>query len=700
MAYATRTLSSRELLSGYRRKINRSFFLLCYFFLTLSLTSCQTRGAVSPNDSFYAALLAESASANDGNGADAFYQAVLNGSPVVREEAARRLLPLLSELPGSARLARLTAAISAPWDRALTLLSGRGGGRDGKDRTEADEELAAVFLSEPVDRLYRWALERAGGTAGSLFTEAEAAAAAGRLSLASQDFSGALGHFRKALETEPGLFLRYPELLTALGRSFQFGDQSGEGTELLLKWEEELRNSGTAAGVKLPAPETSESAETRNGPARRQLAYRFLYFAGRIERQRGRYETAAALFGRAVELAPDGTQADACIWYILSMAFQDKPGEMADLLKIWIPRWSNSGSFDDILDRLARYLVSHRRRETLLEVYRLLKPGAARAQYGYILGRAAESAYLEGAKPEDFSRPEIYFRAVLDEKKASFYYGVLSALKLGTAFPPPGVSASRAAPPEKADGYPHPELMEFLLGFFEHGASKFAVPYITKYRQELSVDELRALAGALQQAGIWDESIRLVQAYMKQDDYEPVRADLELCYPRPFLEPVESYAEEFGIAPWLLFGLIRTESAFATGIGSRAGAVGLTQLMPDTAEDMAGRLARQGGPDYRREGGIDLTDTRTNIHLGAFYLRYLLNHMENPLLALLAYNGGMGRVRRWRTGAPELPADLLVETVEFAETREYVRKVAGAAAVYGFLYYDLTMEAVIADMLE
>jgi soluble lytic murein transglycosylase len=208
------------------------------------------------------------------------------------------------------------------------------------------------------------------------------------------------------------------------------------------------------------------------------------------------------------------------------------------------------------------------------------------------------------------------------------------------------------------------------------------------------------LAGALQQAGIWDESIRLVQAYLEQDDYEPVRADLELCYPRPFLEPVEGYAEELGIAPWLLFGLIRTESAFAAGIGSWAGAVGLTQLMPDTATDMAGRLARQGGPDYRREGGIDLTEPRANIHLGAFYLRYLLDRMENPLLALLAYNGGMGRVRRWQAGAPELPPDLLAETVEFAETRDYARKVAAAAALYGFLYYDLTMEAVIADMLE
>jgi soluble lytic murein transglycosylase len=674
--------------------------------------SCQTRGVTFSNGAFYAALLAENASTGDKNRAEALFWAALNGSPVVREEAARSLLPLLPGLPVSARLARLAAAAPEPWGRALSLLADRAG-RGDRGGVEADGELVAVFLSEPVDGLYLWALERAGGyingeadDTASLFTEAEAAAVAGRLSLARQDFPGALGHFQKTLETEPDLFLRYPELLTDLGRSFQFGDRSGAGTELFLKWEEELRNSGTAAGAKLPAPDPSESAEMREVPARRQLAYRLLYFAGRIERQRGRHETAAALFSRAVELAPDGIQADACIWYILSMAFQDKSDEMAGLLKIWIPRWSNSGTFDDILDRLARNLVSRGRWETLLEVYRLLKPGAARAQYGYILGRAAESSYLEGAKPGDFfrpeiySQPEIYFRTVLDEKKASFYYRTLSALKLGTALSLPEAPASQTVPPEKAGGYPHPELMEFLLGFFEHGASEFAMPYITKYRQELRADELRALAGALQEAGIWDESIRLVRAYLEQDDYEPVRADLELCYPRPFLEPVESYAEELGIAPWLLFGLIRTESAFAAGISSRAGAKGLTQLMPDTAADMAGRLARQGGPDYRQEGGIDLTDPRVNIHLGAFYLRYLLDRLENPLLALLAYNGGMGRVRRWQAGAPGLPPDLLTETVEFAETRDYARKVAAAAALYGYLYYDLTMEAVIADMLE
>jgi soluble lytic murein transglycosylase len=175
------------------------------------------------------------------------------------------------------------------------------------------------------------------------------------------------------------------------------------------------------------------------------------------------------------------------------------------------------------------------------------------------------------------------------------------------------------------------------------------------------------------------------------------RRDLELYYPRAFADLVETYATDAEIPRELLFGLIRTESAFAPGIHSWAGAVGLTQLMSATAQDMAGRISRRGGPDYAQGGEIDLEDPAANIHLGATYLRYLMDRTENPLLALLAYNGGIGRLRRWRNAEPALPADLFLETIEYTETREYGRKVLSAAAAYGYLYYDLTMEAILAD---
>jgi soluble lytic murein transglycosylase len=120
--------------------------------------------------------------------------------------------------------------------------------------------------------------------------------------------------------------------------------------------------------------------------------------------------------------------------------------------------------------------------------------------------------------------------------------------------------------------------------------------------------------------------------------------------------------------------------------------------MPATALEMAGRLSRRGGPDYVRDGKVDLEESEANLHLGAVYLAYLMDRMENPMLALLAYNGGMGRVRRWRSTEQALPPDLFLETIEYPETRDYGRKVLAAAAAYGYLYYDLSMEAVLADI--
>jgi soluble lytic murein transglycosylase len=229
--------------------------------------------------------------------------------------------------------------------------------------------------------------------------------------------------------------------------------------------------------------------------------------------------------------------------------------------------------------------------------------------------------------------------------------------------------------------------MEFLQGFFSNNAAVFAPKYIRALEKELETVDKRNLTQALAGAGLYAESIRLFSSVLDHDGIEPDRGDLELLYPRPFKELVEKYAQEYGLAPELLFGLIRTESAFQSGIVSRAGATGLTQLMPATAQEMADRIRRRGGPDYTPLDAAALRESEVNIHIGAAYLRYLMDRMESPLLALLAYNGGMNRVRRWRGAERNLREDLFLETVAYRETREYGRKVIAAAAVYRALYY-------------
>jgi soluble lytic murein transglycosylase len=216
----------------------------------------------------------------------------------------------------------------------------------------------------------------------------------------------------------------------------------------------------------------------------------------------------------------------------------------------------------------------------------------------------------------------------------------------------------------------------------------------------LSTEELRKLSEALAASPSPEESIRLTGRYMERKDYQMVRRDLELYYPRPFKNLIEDRAREAGIPAAIFFGLIHTESAFIPGAGSWAGALGLAQLMPATARETAGRLVRQGGPDYIENGQLDLLDPKINVHLGAVYLGYLMEHMGSPLEALLAYNGGMGRVRTWRSAESKLPEDLFLETIDIQETREYGKKVLGAAAAYGYLYYGMTMEAVVADIFK
>jgi soluble lytic murein transglycosylase len=152
------------------------------------------------------------------------------------------------------------------------------------------------------------------------------------------------------------------------------------------------------------------------------------------------------------------------------------------------------------------------------------------------------------------------------------------------------------------------------------------------------------------------------------------------------------------LAPELLYGLIRMESAFQPEIVSWAGAVGLTQLMPATAEDMAGRIRRQGGPDYTDDIAAHLREAEPNLYIGSYYLAYLQNLLNHPLLTILSYNGGMNRVRRWYAASPSLPGDLFLETIEFSETREYGRRVLSAAAVYGYLYYDMNLNTLLADI--
>jgi soluble lytic murein transglycosylase len=731
--FATRILSSRVRPSRYRPNKKPLFKLSLIAFFSLScLVSCGAGGSKEAQHDaslFYRAVKAESR--YDRALAAGLFEAALDSpSSKTRREAARRLAWLLPEAAGTPQEQAKTA------DGILDRLKKTG--KNAKKQPEKAKDLedpafillnasalyvkekykdAAALLAdkrlvtEPsagnpageADSLYLlslWAANSPDRTEtlrdffyGPRIAEGNAAqrelfeqtlsrmkavpkapsleavddrAIAGRLALSRNDYDGALLCFDEARALDESLFFRCQGLLSDLGRAYQgTTSRRAEGLDLFTRW--------------LDGPDRPEPAPDR---------YTLLFYSGRICRQQNKHSQAIDFFTRALGLAPDERQQDACIWYILNTALASNPDTAVPLVKTYALRWNRDAGFADVLDRLCAHLVSRRRWTDIAEILDLIKDkGAIAAQYAYIMGRACGEGYIRGDAAA-------YFNTAFEEGNGSFYYRALAASYLDKAVvPEAGFSAAGSA--QAAD-----DMLSFYLGFFDYNAEDSLLPFLRRDMDGMSEAQLRAIAAKLAERGRYIDSINLARSYMARENYRMEKADLELYYPRAFTDLIEAEARSAGLDIPLFFGLIRTESAFMPEIVSRAGAVGLAQVMPATAREVNATIKRRGGPDFEENGYIDLRNPTVNVRLGAVYLSGLYRSMGSPMLALLAYNGGPARVRSLRRAAASFPEDLFLETIANNENRGYGKRVMAAAAAYGYLYYGLSMEAVVADIFK
>jgi soluble lytic murein transglycosylase len=150
-------------------------------------------------------------------------------------------------------------------------------------------------------------------------------------------------------------------------------------------------------------------------------------------------------------------------------------------------------------------------------------------------------------------------------------------------------------------------------------------------------------------------------------------------YPLFFADHIASAAGASGVDPMLMAGLIRQESVFQARAVSRAGALGLMQVMPRTGR----QLARQMRLPYSR---ARLFQPEYNARLGARHLADLLGEFRTVEEALAAYNAGESRVNQWTAGRTYSEPAEFVEAIPFTETRDYVQIVLRNAAIYRQLY--------------
>jgi soluble lytic murein transglycosylase len=151
-----------------------------------------------------------------------------------------------------------------------------------------------------------------------------------------------------------------------------------------------------------------------------------------------------------------------------------------------------------------------------------------------------------------------------------------------------------------------------------------------------------------------------------------------LC-PVDYGDYIVQSSERHGVDSYLVCAIIRCESGWDATTTSSAGAVGLMQVMPSTAET----LAEMGYVDSSTYDPNNLTDPATNIEYGCAYLSYLQQNLSSEEEVIAAYNAGISKVLEWSSGGGDIS-----EAIDYPETAAYLERVKAARAQYEYCYPD------------
>ncbi len=443
----------------------------------------------------------------------------------------------------------------------------------------------------------------------------------------------------------------------------------------------------------------------------RSLAARASYYLASLDERAGETGLALAGYGRVLELDPRIELADDALWHRGQLFEQD--GLIAEAEASYQrladefagSRWAPdarlqiaffdyddasfaaaAGSFADIAERSqggewrrallwqGKALAAAGDEDAAHAAWRTLQQEAPNDYYGLraavLLGDVPgtlQDAGLDEAKEPDWVAIEAWLADGTDDPWAALE-ALLYSRHWGLGQELLALGMSR-----RAGG-------EFRLLLEDAGNSPAVLYQLTRFFHSLGLDDLSARAAT-----------RLLRA-VPSEDASDAPADLwRLAYPAPFLPVLREAADETETPDVLLLALVRQESFFDPLAGSTAGALGLTQVIPPTGEDIARDLAVA---DFEPE---DLYRPVLSLRFGAHYLGQQLDGFDDTFYyALAAYNGGPGNGQRWRdAGAGDI--DRFVEEISFGETKAFVKLVSENLARYRQLYQGLAEPALPDD---
>ena len=157
--------------------------------------------------------------------------------------------------------------------------------------------------------------------------------------------------------------------------------------------------------------------------------------------------------------------------------------------------------------------------------------------------------------------------------------------------------------------------------------------------------------------------------------------NISINYPKKYESEIIEVCNQFDIPTHTMFALVNTESSFNPQAKSHAGAIGLTQILPSTAQ----YICVKNNLDY---SNFDLYNPRDNLYIGAMYLRYLINRFNSLYTSLAAYNAGETIVSNWLKDTRYSYDQIDLYHIPYKETNNYIKKIKTSEKIY-FNFYNL-----------
>jgi peptidoglycan lytic transglycosylase len=422
-----------------------------------------------------------------------------------------------------------------------------------------------------------------------------------------------------------------------------------------------------------------------------------LFFEGWILQRMGQTDTALARYEELAQRYPRGNFASEALFRAFWL--HQRKGEHAAAVAALeaVEQLPQAARTDEALWRArywhARVMETQNALETALTTYESIANECPATWYG-MLARTRLSLLAPGRLVRAKPVPEA--AAVSMTVSAAVPAATAATVPSATSATMPAAAA--AAPPTAAASAEQAMVWPLPLGRLSQDPRFAAGVELIRLGMPGAVDELlavdqrglpegpaRLLFQVLQRTGRGWAARKVARSTLREKVSGPLnprsRPIWEATWPLAYRSIIERRAKVNRLDPDLLQGLIWQESRFNPRARSSTGALGLTQLMPETAREVAASLK------IGAVGEQTLLQPADNVRLGAAYLGQLLKRFGgNAAFAVAAYNAGPAAVERWQKALPQADLDEWVEHIAFEETRDYVKNVLASYNAYKLLY--------------